>query len=281
MSGHSEPTSPTSIDPTPQEQAEAAQQQAASELLAGKYKTTDDLVSGYKNAEAKIGEQAAKLKELQEALASATSKPSTEEPTSEPTSTEAAGVNPIEAAAAIASKVMQDGLSEVPQDMVGSTGLDPAVEEQLVQAKINELAANQKADLAGQQVWLQQATNEAGSLETLQALDAYIEATYEGAQKEAIEEACKNPTTGMFALRGLLAEAGLTQGTKRPQQGVIQGELTSQSAAGQGFASEDEHVAAIRDPRYRTDPQYRQGVMNKLAKSSWLSNRHVSGGVQI
>lgn len=83
------------------------------------------------------------------------------------------------------------------------------------------------------------------------------------AEKDSYNTLVDNPTTARQGVEWLMAKFNAA----RPSEGsMIEAEATA--ASGDVFRSKAEMTAAIRDPRYKTDPAYRQDVAEKL----WRSN---------
>lgn len=105
-------------------------------------------------------------------------------------------------------------------------------------------------------------------------LKAHLAANYTEAEIAAFDEQLANPGTWRVAASYLLAEAGLPQGGR----GLIKGQNApaGPAAGGESFQTEAEFNAAMRDPRYKSDPQYRTRVENALRNSPHLMGRAAS-----
>jgi hypothetical protein len=79
----------------------------------------------------------------------------------------------------------------------------------------------------------------------------------------AYNDALDNPQLRENAVRGLYAR--YTQA--RPSEGRLITPAGTPSAAGDVYSSRDQLVADQRDPRYASDPAFRQTVMEKLQRS--------------
>lgn len=80
---------------------------------------------------------------------------------------------------------------------------------------------------------------------------------------DAFNEALDNPELRENAVRGLYARYTAA----RPSEGKLITPAGTPSQAGDVYTSRDQLIADQRDPRYGTDASFRQGVMDKLARS--------------
>lgn len=81
---------------------------------------------------------------------------------------------------------------------------------------------------------------------------------------EAYNAALDNPQLRETAVRGLYARYS----TARPSEGsLVTPSGTPSAAGGDVYATRDELVADQKDPRYATDPKFRQQVVEKLQRS--------------
>ena len=263
-----------SIQETPEEKSEKAAQQEAEGLILGKYKSQEDLVNAYKTLESKLGEQGNEMRTLKEALEklNAGSKESPEaKPEGSPkeeVKDETPKPSPVDAIKAIAQRVVSEGLDAIPEDMAGTSGLDAGAEEQLVQAEIDRQILEQRYNEANQQATVAAMASIVGGEEVLKQISDFIDATYDDAQRAKVEAAAKDPATMRMTLKGLMAEAGVN-GDTRKHSGPIQGERKPSAEAG-GFASREDYHAALRDPKYQSDPVYKRKVDAQLRKSKWV-----------
>lgn len=105
-------------------------------------------------------------------------------------------------------------------------------------------------------------------------LKQHLANNYTEAEIEAFDAQLANPGTWRVTAAYLLADAGLPQGGR----GLIKGTNAppSPSTGGESFQTEAEFNAAMRDPRYKSDPQYRTRVENALRNSPHLMGRAAS-----
>lgn len=243
---------------------------AGTALLAGKYKTPDELVKGYKAAESELGRLRSELAALKASTPStpavpaapaapaqdaepdtlAITDPPAADPKGDPSETV---VNFDEFAAEFASS---GALSEASYEKLQAQGLS----RKMVDTYIAGVQAAQKAALdtadriaggpeARKQVLAWAATNL-----TKQERDAF-NATVEGADPAARE----------MVFRGLVSRWKEAGGGVEPN--LIQAEGRSPDAGSNAFANFRELSAAMKDPRYTTDPRYRAEVEARAAIS--------------
>jgi hypothetical protein len=98
----------------------------------------------------------------------------------------------------------------------------------------------------------------------------------------AIDDLLRDSSTRAAGVAAAYAAAGLTpNGRPAPaathQRGAQNAAPSSQSA--QGFTSFEEQVSAMRDPRYYSDPAFRNEVIQRVAASTYDLNprQHTSG----
>nr|WP_294850044.1 hypothetical protein [uncultured Sphingomonas sp.] len=83
------------------------------------------------------------------------------------------------------------------------------------------------------------------------------------AELDAFNAALDNPEGRENAVRGLYARYTAA----RPSEGTMITPAGTPSAAGDTYTDRDQMIRDQRDPRYATDPAFRQGVMEKLQRS--------------
>lgn len=72
-----------------------------------------------------------------------------------------------------------------------------------------------------------------------------------------------------IALEWINSKYSAAQGPGKPQR-IVQGNIPGTAPAAQGFRSSAEQIAAMSDPRYKTDPAYRDSVAKRLAATTEL-----------
>lgn len=105
-------------------------------------------------------------------------------------------------------------------------------------------------------------------------LKQHLADNYTEAEIAAFDDQLSNPGTWRVTAAYLLAEAGLPQGGKGLVKTV--NAPGGDTTGGESFANEAEFNAAMRDPRYKADPQFRQRVQNALRNSPQL----IGGGAR-
>ena len=228
-------------DPTPPVQPEPTADEAP--LLAGKYKTTEELEKAYKELETKLGAQT----EPEPA-------PPAQPPAAEPK-------EPLTVAGLPADKYFGEyaekgELSEASYKELADKGIP----KELVDAYI----AGQKAAAQQQQSLNDTVVNslieEAGGEETFGKMAAWANTAYTAQEKADYQAAVDSgsPALARLAVASLKAKYEAAFGTAPD---LTEGTSAPGTTA---YRSNAEMVAAMRDPRYQTDPAYRQEVERKV-----------------
>ncbi len=236
------------------EQADAANEDAG--LIAGKFKSQEDLVRAYNELQSKLGQNTPEGEE---------------EPTEEPT--EAKEEEPeveeqSEAAAVItrASEIYEANGELTPESIEELSKLDS---KDLIQAYVSQYAKNQEA-VQAQAV---SAQAEADILNSVGGKEAYGDiVTWAANNLPAEEVASYNQVTNSgnvaaikFAVEALANRYKAAEGYEAP---LVTGKRGAVKET--GFRSHAELARAIADPRYQSDPAYRSDVENRLASSKDL-----------
>ena len=118
-----------------------------------------------------------------------------------------------------------------------------------------------------------------GGEANLDKVKEYSQANYTKAEMDEIDLKLSDPATYKLTVDQLIASAGVV----RTAAGAL---ITAPNALGgespvvKGFENEAQMVTAMRDPRYKTDPAFRQEVTSKVAAASFASNpRAHTGGL--
>ncbi len=139
--------------------------------------------------------------------------------------------------------------------------------------EIVEDYAAMKMDLAFQHI--DTVTEFLGGDTGIANLRDYMSKNFTQDEVTAFENQLLEPGTWRATASFLLQSAGLPQGGR----GLVKGPNAAASAtSGETFGSEAEFNAAMRDPRYKSDPAYRTRVMNALRNSQ--QNIAVGGGAK-
>ena len=228
-------------------------------LIAGKFKSQEDLIKAYEELQRKLGNPEASDEESEEDV----------EPTEERVEEEAPEEEVVEEAVQEAYDYMQDlgkeyqNVSDLPPEAFEK--LQEMDSKDLVKAYLKYSSETQAAALQQGQV------NEI--MQTVGGQDAYQEIVSwastnlpesEVAEFNAVTQT-NNPVAIKFAVQALKARYDGAVGYEAPL-------VTGRKAASQvkGFRSQAELARAIADPRYSTDPAYRQDVEQKLSRSGDL-----------
>ena len=179
------------------------------QLLAGKYKSTDDLEKAYLELQSKLGSK--DDEEPGEAQPEAVEETEQPESTEEPEQPEETDERP---------QLTQEDVDYL-QDMVGGA--------EAYQSMVKWASSN----LSKQEVQMYDSVMEIG-----------------------------DPAAVYFAVQALSSKYGDATGTDGK---VLTGGKSSEQST--GFRSQQELIAAMSDPRYESDPAYRQDVISRLEQS--------------
>ncbi len=233
-------------------ETEAANEEAA--LIAGKFKSQDDLLKAYKELEAKLGKDAPEEGE----------EPSEEEP-------EATEEEPVE--------------EESSPEVFNTAATQYAEKGELTPEVIEELSKMDPKDLITQYMdfytktskEVQQKTVDAeaersildsvGGQESYQQMVSWASENLDPAEVASYNEVTNsgNLPAIKFAVEALANRFKAAEGYEAP---LVTGKKAQ--AAEKGYRSHAELSRAIADPRYRTDPAYRSDVEARLARSADL-----------
>ena len=219
-------------------------------LLAGKYKSAEELEKAYKELESKLGQQ--------ETVEKA-------EPESEPEPTSLSdNANIITSASdeyykndgKLSPETLQKFQSMSSQDLVNAylevtKSPDWQAQPPSEVADISEAQINQVKNAAGGDAAYQNMIQWAGTNLDAQSIQAFDQIINTGSL-DAINFAVKGLKSQYDAANGV--EGRMVQGKAAPNRGDV-------------FRSQAELVAAMSDRRYDNDPAYRQDVIEKLDRS--------------
>ena len=226
------------------------------QLLAGKYKSEEELESAYLSLQKKLGQ----TEEEEVDYESSDEGYAEEEETDEEVSEYAPAVNLITEASE--EYYANDGqLSEDTIDAFSSMSSQDLVNAYLeIQAnnpqasqgvELSEAQVNQVQNAAGGEANYNQVINWAAENLNDAAIDAFDSVVDSG-----------NPMAIQIAFQGLQAEYNDANGYEGR---MLQGKAAS--SAGETFRSQAELVSAMADPRYDTDEAYRDDILRKLNES--------------
>jgi len=237
-------------------ETEAANEEAG--LIAGKFKSQDDLVKAYEELQRKLGQDTPE--EAEEP-----SEETTETPEEEPESEEE-----VSEASAAVTRASEAYLSKGELTEESIEELSKLDSKDLIKAYMAQYAANQEAaktqavtadaekaildSVGGQESYQQMVQWAAGNLDPAE-VESYNQVTNSG-NVAAIKFAVEALSNRYKAAEGY--EAPLVTGKKAP------------SSDAKSFRSHAELSRAIADPRYQNDPAYRNDVEARLARSTNL-----------
>ena len=224
-----------------------AMEDQQNQLLAGKYKTAQDLEKAYIELQQKLGSG-----EQQQ------SEPEQESEADEPAEEIFSTFNSIDDELAQGGEISEESMAKLSamdsKDLVDAylryqNTLDDAPVQEGRELNDQEVSAIYNS-VGGEQQYQQMTAWAAENLDadTVQAFDNVIESG--------------NVAAINLALRGLQSQYNDNVGY---ENNMIQGKPAQ---SGNGFRSQAEVVRAMNDPRYDRDPAYRQEVMDKLANSN-------------
>ena len=222
-------------------------------LLAGKYKNTEDLEQAYLSLQQKLGQE--------ETGQEGEEGEGEEEGVDEEVSEDAPAVSLINEASE--EYYANDGtLSEETIEKFGSMSSQELVNAYLEIQANNPQAPQQAAVMSDAQV--NQVQNQAGGEANYNAVTAWANENLPTNQIDAYDSVVDtgNPAAIGIAFQGLQSQYNEANGYEGR---MLQGKPAGSS--GQVFRSQAELVAAMGDPRYDTDPAYRADVIQRLDSS--------------
>lgn len=106
----------------------------------------------------------------------------------------------------------------------------------------------------------------AGGAEQMSAAIQHARKSMSEPQLAALRSALEGPT-GELVMRGLVAQMGGTQAVAKPAEprSVVDTVIAAPVNASQPFSTNQEMLAAFRDPRYNVDPQYTEYAARRMA----------------
>lgn len=225
----------------------------SAELIAGKFKTQEDLLKAYEELQSKLGSKDEE----------STEEPTEEVETTEEETTEEVEVSEIEAALTKASELYAtDGkLNEESIEELSKMDSKDLIEAYVTMYSKNQAAATQTAvdtsevmNIAGGKDNYTEMVQWAGNNLSESEIAAYNNVTNSG-NMDAIR----------FAVEALSTRYKNSEGSEKPL-------ITGKSAApkSKAYRSNAELARDIANPRYHSDPAFRMDVEAKLANSSNL-----------
>ena len=237
-------------------ETEAANEEAG--LIAGKFKSQDDLVKAYEELQRKLGQD---TPEEAEEPSEETTETTEEEPESEEEVSEAS------AAVTRASESYLERGELTEESIEELSKLDS---KDLIRAYMTQYAANQEA--AKTQAVTADAEkailDSVGGQESYQQIVQWAANTLDPAEVESYNQVTNsgNVAAIKFAVEALSNRYKAAEGYEAP---LVTGKKAPSSDA-KSFRSHAELSRAIADPRYQNDPAYRNDVEARLARSTDL-----------
>ncbi len=238
------------------EQTEASNEDAG--LIAGKFKSQEDLVRAYNELQSKLGQD---TPESEEEPSEEPTEGSEEEPVSEE--------EEVSEASAVVSRASEAYLSKGELTEESIEELSKLDSKDLIKAYMTQYAANQ----AAAQTQAVTAEAEKSILDSVGGKESYQQIVQWAANNlDPAEVASYNEVTNSgnvaairFAVEALSTRYKNAEGYEAP---LVTGRKAP--AVNNTFRSHAELSRAISDPRYSTDPAYRSDVEAKLARSTNL-----------
>jgi hypothetical protein len=227
-----------------------AMEDQQNQLLAGKYKTAQDLEQAYMELQKKLGSGEQQEEQPEEA----------DEPVEEVDET-------ISMFSGIDDELAEGGeISE--ESMAKLTAMDSKdlVDAYLrYQSTLEDAPVQQGRELNDQEV--ESIYNSVGGQQQYQQMTQWASENLDEATVQAFDNVIEtgNVAAINLALRGLQSQYKDNVGYEND---MIQGKPAQSSG---GYRSQAEVIRAMNDPRYDRDPAYRQEVMDKLANSTGLN----------
>lgn len=218
------------------------------ELLAGKYKTTEELVKGYKELEKKLG-QKAPAGEQPTSVKPKTALP----PITDAEAQQAAGIAGLDMAKLNAEYETNGALSDESIQALAKVGIPKQMVEDYI--------AGQEARAAQSVAQVYQV---AGGEDQYKAAIAWAGANLPKEDVAAFNKAI----TGDFNQQRFAVEAlmGRFKAARGSAPNLLQGQAAPTGPV--GYASQEQMRADMRDPRYKRDPAFRAAVMEKARNTT-------------
>ena len=234
-------------------------------LLAGKYKSQEELEKGYLELQKQLGKG-----EATEESGITESEPELEDKETPQTATEIYGdyIGSKFEEAEIDYQGMNERWQETGQltDEDYSDLNEAGFSKDMVEAYLQGVQFNAQRDTDLQQGQVKEIQDMYGGEAAYGEMITWAAGVLTDSEKSAFDMAIKNPNYDMVKL----AVAGLhsrymSEGNKEPK--LVSGRTTKRGSKAK-FESMAQVVAAMNDPLYKTDPAYRKQVEEKLSRSN-------------
>jgi hypothetical protein len=221
-------------------------------LLAGKYKSPEELEKAYKELEARLGKKEDNP---------------TDEPTDEPKAEdEPADVPSTEDEAQAVAEEKGFDLTELNQEFADNGQLSEDTYKMLADKGLGKDTVD--AYIAGQQALAEKNVQElhavAGGTEQFNEMVEWANENLPESEIDALNQMVSKQETAKFALQGLYARYRSEAG----EPNLIDNGTTATNNS-RGYSSTKEMTREMADPRYRTDPAFRKQVEMKIARSQF------------
>jgi len=236
------------IDKVDQHEAEVTESMQTDQerMLAGKYKSVEELEKAYEHLQTKLGQPAE-----EEAVAE------TETADTQAEDTSKANAEEVTANAGIDYGALESEYQETGQ-------LSPDTYKQLEDAGIPQNMVD--AYIAGQEALAGQTLNKmyslAGGESEYNEMVTWAQDNLTESEIQAFNASLANEAQSEFAIKGLYAQY---QSAKGPN--LVKGEVSNTST--RGFASKQEMMAEMANPKYKKDPAFRAEVQRRVALSKF------------
>lgn len=220
-------------------------------LLAGKYKSPEELEKAYKELEARLGKKE-------------------DEPTDEPKADdEPAKEEDVPSSEDEAQAVAEEkgfDLTELNKEFAEAGSLSEDTYKMLADKGLGKDTVD--AYIAGQQALAERNVQElhsvAGGTEQFNEMVEWANDNLPESEIDALNQMVSKQETAKFALQGLYARYRNEAG----EPNLIDNGTTAVTNS-RGYASTKEMTREMADPRYRTDPAFRKQVEMKIARSQF------------
>ena len=240
-------------DPPEGGDGKAKPNEGGEDLILGKFKTQEDLQKAYTELEKKQGQEPDPNQDGQP-------KPTVGIPTAnnEP----AKGTGALDIAALTAEYGENEGLTDKTYKKLAAKGLDKETVDLMIDGQLSRAReyAGTLAEIAGGQEQLDALFAWAGSSKTEEQVKA-LNLVFEGNNLEA----AKMTLMGLAAEHAAAVANGTVDALSEGETKLIDGETAMGVTGARPFRSQAEITAAMKDPKYESDPAYRKDVENRLA----------------
>jgi len=217
-------------------------------LLAGKYKSVEELEKGYEELQSKLGQKPeAETEEAKEEVKEETVETTTE-------AKEAVEEAGLDFDALHTEFVDNEGLSNETYERLGKAGISKEV--------VDNYIAGQEAI---QQKSIDNIMTEVGGAEVYQDMMTWANSNLTEGEQQAFNKSLDDEDSARFSIQGLHARY------KAASPSLIGGNRTTgASQSSGGFATKSEMMKAMGSREYKTDSTYRAVVQRQVALSSFL-----------